>query len=456
MKKLDRVAILVMLSTIALLAVVIWMGGRIPITVRCQSPVDCAQVSPFGLVTLEFSRPVSSDLVEALWQTEPNLAGRWEWQDDRHASWLSTTPMLPGQKIEMQLTPGKAGKNGESIQDVYHWEATVRSPQIVVSKSLENGGQELYSVGLDGESSLKQLTYSNGDVFDFEILPEGEAILYSALNDSGGTDLWIVQRDGSGAHILLECGSDRCTTPTASPAAPEIAYTRESAGLDPNGPKGAPRVWILDEITGQTTPLFADPQKIGHGPVWSPDGKWLSIWNGIEGGIMVVQRQTGDTMMLESSNGDSGSWSPDSQSLYYTNMIQGMGSFRNVVLKADIAQGTVATVMGKDVESGGLSIGVPVCDPTGKWVAVTIQPDPRIPGRELSLFDPEGLNGIPILEDLTKLPTYYSWTPTGDKLVFQIYPIGGKEDDVETWVWDRETGDAQKIVAGARFPKWLP
>ena len=185
MKKLDRVAILVMLSTIALLAVVIWMGGRIPITVRRQSPVDCAQVSPFGLVTLEFSRPVSSDLVEALWQTEPNLAGRWEWQDDRHASWLSISPMLPGQKIEMQLMPGKAGKNGESIQDVYHWEATVRSPQIVVSKSLENGGQELYSVGLDGESSLKQLTYSNGDVFDFEILPEGEAILYSALNDSG-------------------------------------------------------------------------------------------------------------------------------------------------------------------------------------------------------------------------------------------------------------------------------
>ena len=150
----------------------------------------------------------------------------------------------------------------------------------------------------------------------------------------------------------------------------ELAYTRESTGLDPNGPKGAPRIWILDVKSGQTAPLFADPQKIGYGPKWSPDGQWLSIWNGLQGGIQVVNRRTGDTFMLESANGDVGCWTPDSQFLYFSNMVSGETGFRNVVLRADIDNRSISTILGGNVEGGGLSVDSPVCSPADKWVAV--------------------------------------------------------------------------------------
>ncbi len=455
MKKIDWVASSVIIVTVLLLIGVILIGNQVPINIACQYPTPCDQVSPFGSVVFEFSRPVQTDQIETMWQTTPPVEGKWEWLDNQHVRWNSIKPLPYEQKITLQFIPGQVGQNGEKVSSAVQWDVMVRSPQIIVTRNVGEG-QELFVFGLDDEPSRIQLTHVNGRVFDYQVSPDGEEVVFSALNDLKGIDLWIVQRDGSNQRKLLDCGADRCSTPDWSPIFRELAYTREGTGLDPSGPKGAPRIWILDIKSGQTSPLFADPQKIGYGPMWSPDGQWLSIWNGSQGGIEVVNRNTGDTLMLESANGDVGCWTQDSQFLYYSNMVSGEAGFRNVILRADISNRSISTILGGNVEGGGFSIDSPVCSPIDQWVAVTLQENVQIPGRQLFLLNPDEKGRISIMDDLSRIPGFYSWTPNGERLVFQSFIFGGYENDAEIWVWDWKTGKSEIITTGARAPQWLP
>ena len=430
-----------------------------PVTVLCQVPAPCAQVSPFGAVTFEFSRPVRSDLVEQAWQIDPPAAGRWEWLDERHVRWKSIQPLPADRKLTLGFAPGPLGRNGERLAAAASWQVSVRAPRIAALVE-KDGGLDLFSYPLDGESAAVQLSHTNGRIYDYQVSPDGETVVFSVYNERGGIDLWTVQRDGSGQRLLLDCGADRCTTPAWSPSGPgasrELAYTREGAGLDPDGPKGAPRIWILDLRSGQTVPLFTDAQKIGYGPRWSPDGQWFSIWNGLEGGIEVVRRGSGEAFLLQSANGDAGSWTADSLFLYYADTVAGETGFHNVVLRADIRQGTAATILGGNAQGGGLSVSGPVPSPADEWVAVAVQENVQIPGKKLVLLFPESKAGISISDDLSRIPGFYSWTPDGNFLVFQAYVLGGGGNETEIWVWDRETGTKSLISTGGRMPQWLP
>ncbi len=305
MKKLDRIALTLIAACLALLGGIVLYGSRRPVQVHCAIE-DSAQISPLGAISFTFSHLVDPAAAAALWQVEPAVNGRWEWQDERHATWYAEAPLAAGQSLQIGFSAGKIGKNGGMLEEDHSWQAQVRMPRVLAMRSGSDGGQEIYSIDIAGASEAQQLSQTDGKVFNFAVSADGSRILMAVTNDQTGVDLWIMQRDGSGQRKLLDCGSDRCSTAAWSPASSEIAYTRESAGLDPQGAKGAPRIWLLDADSGETSPLFTDSQKIGYGPLWSPDGKRISVWNGVEGGVQVINRQSGEIILLESASGVTG------------------------------------------------------------------------------------------------------------------------------------------------------
>jgi Tol biopolymer transport system component len=454
MRKLDRVVIAVLLIQLFLLAGVIYFGNSIPVEVTCLAPANCSQISPLGSMLFEFSRPVRSDQVEKLFKTIPDQAGRWEWVDERHGRWRTTAALRSDQIFSFQFIRGQGGKNGEQIQATEVWKARVRSPQIIAVPLLEDP-LELYVFNTIEDSAGVPLTKTGGRILDYEASPDGEMIIYSVVNDQNGTDLWMMQRDGGGQHKILDCQADRCSTASWSPLDNELAYTREGAGLKPNGAKGAPRVWIFDLASGETAPLFADSQKIGYGPKWSPDGQWLSIWDGTSGGISVVNRKTGKTILVSSSNGDTGCWSIDSQFLYYSDMVLSDAGFRNVILQTDVQQNIASTIFGGNVEGEGLSIGSPICNPKDNWIAVSVQPDIKLPGKRLLIKNLETKEEITVSEDLSLIPSSYSWSPDGSQLVFQVYKADGS-NEMGIWAWNRKQQKVEKIADNFHSPKWLP
>lgn len=454
MKRFDLAAILVIGITLILMIGVVGLGSCIPIDVICQAPDACAEVSPYGAMTFSFTQPVQPDLVEKLWQIEPTVAGKWHWLDDRHAQWHSLEPLPVGEPVTFRFISGPAGQNGGTINAIY-WEARVRQP-IIVGISREENKQDLFSFHLDAAGIATRLTRTDGRVFDYEPAPDGESLAFSVRNDQNGLDLWIVQRDGTGQSMLLNCGPDRCSTPAWSPVSNELAYTRESQGLTPDSPPGVSRVWILDLTSKQTAPLFSDAQMVGYSPQWSPDGQWLSIWDGAKSGIRVVNRGSSETILLETLSGDTGCWSSNSQSIFYSQIIIGETGFHNVILQANLSKGTIETIFGGSLDREGLSLDYPACHPAERLVVVAAQPNIKIPGRALHLLDPGSEEEIVIMDDLSKLPGLYSWNSDGSRLVFQMDQLTGMENDIEIWTWDRASGEITCIAQGYKFPKWLP
>ena len=455
MKKLDRTALFVISACLVALAGIILYGSRQPVKITCENP-DCVQISPLGNIAFKFSRAVDQEKVEALLQTDPAIAGRWEWQDDRHASWSAATPLAAGQTLKISFQTGQLGKNGETLDEVYAWELQVRQPAILALRTINSGGEEVYRIDLTGQEDPVPFSQTGGKVFDFNVAADGERVVLSVNNDKTGVDLWVINRDGSGQRKLLDCGSDRCTRAAWSPAGNEIAYTRESSGLDPQGSKGVPRTWILDVDSGETAPLFDDDQKIGYGPLWSPDSKWLSVWNGVDGGIQIINRQTGEISLLPTQSGDTGCWSADSSALFYTNLVIGESSFHNVINKADIANGTIQTVMGGNLSGEGLSYDNPACHPSRNLLAVSIQPNPKIPGKNLVVQNLDSGEITSVMSDLTKFPGNYSWNPGGEYLLFQMNVVSRDKEDFEIWIWNETSQEKHLLAKGFWLPTWLP
>ena len=460
MNRLDLTVILTLLIILILLGAILVIGNPVILQATCTNAQGCTQLGPFATISLEFSRPVMTELAQNLWTVTPPVTGHWLWQDDRHARWQADVLLPIGDKITFRLADGQAGKSGEKVKSSLQWDAEIRQPEVVFEMN-QGAGIELFTIPINSDESQtdnapRQLTHSGGYLFDYAVSKDGEKIAYSAINDKNGLDIWILRRDGSGERRLLACATDRCTTPSWSPITNEIAYTRESAGLDPNGPKGAPRVWIANVDSGQTSSLFDDPQTIGYGPNWSPDGRWLSIWAGSQGGILVVNRKSGDTVLLNTLSGDTGCWAFDSLSIYYSDSITTSEEQHSIIRKADLAQGTVSMVLGYLTGEVKIGFSKPVCHPLKDMIAVSIQKNGKFLNTELDVLSPAGKDGLMVVDDPSRVFNSSSWNPDGSFLIFQANKLGGKGNDTEIWIWDYSRSNARKLIDGGSFPKFLP
>ena len=110
-------------------------------------------------------------------------------------------------------------------------------------------------------------------MWDYAPHPQGDSIVYSALRGDGGSDLWLMDRDGSNHRLLVACPHAACLAPAWSPDGSRLAYERReilagAPNLDPN----AGRIWLLDLEEGEERPLF-DYDVPLHSPVWAPPGR---------------------------------------------------------------------------------------------------------------------------------------------------------------------------------------
>ncbi len=59
--------------------------------------------------------------------------------------------------------------------------------------------------------SARQLGNFDKTIIDFDVAPDGEYIVFSAINNKQGIDLWYLDRSGTSLRLLLDCGADSCS-----------------------------------------------------------------------------------------------------------------------------------------------------------------------------------------------------------------------------------------------------
>ncbi len=453
MTTLDKVAVSIIIFLFTLISGVVFWGSNLPVSVSCVAPADCSLISPRGAMVFEFSRPVEITRLPSVWQISPNTAGQWVKIDNRRVRWISTEPIPLTKNVTFGFIPGSVGEDNESIRSETSWTAEIRSTEILAISATGNE-TELFLLDPEGKQDPVQFSHTGGKTFDYDVDPTGNIVIFTVVNDRLGSDIWKIDRDGNNQELLLDCGGDRCTAPVWAPTMAEIAYTREVSDPKKNGALGAPRVWMLDPESGITSPLFEDSQQIGYGTSWASDGLWMSIWDGMSGGVKVVNRQTGENFIVQSSSGNSGCWSRDNKHLIFSNTIVRGSGYHNVILSVNVDDKSMETVVGENSETGGTSYDNPLCNPINDILAMTIQPNVLIPGRSLVVYDPATRNQSMIISDLSLIPGQYSWNAYGDSLVFQVDRLSSNQGNTQILLW--ENGNIRSIADGFRFPKWLP
>ena len=453
MKRLDKFAIGLMAGLIAMILAVVWLVSQISVTITLETNTE-AQISPLAALKFSFSTAVEPKKLETAFWTEPDLPGRWVWLDERYATWHLDQALASGSQLQVGFDAQPARNDAGNFSPI-QWTLQVREPSLIYLQIVKPG-KELFVVGFEPGAVPRQLTSELSQIIDFSVAPDGEIVVFSMMNYQGGADLWQIHRSGDDKKLLLNCAMDRCTTPSWSPMGDQLAFTREKATPGSGSVVGAPRPWILNLQSNAVQPLYADDQQIGYGPTWSPDGQWLSIWNGLGGGVDLYQPVTDTLVNLASKTGDTGSWSANSGTFYFSNVYGEDSLFRTTIFQANMQTGEVDIWVGGNLDEQGLSYFHPVCNPVYAGCAVSVQVDPQMPRRELRWI-PTG-SGTPqvILADLSVIVSNYTWSADGRYLLYTRGDLSTMSQGSEIWVWDLQNQDEQrKITDEAFFPAWL-
>jgi len=435
-----------------ILAGVILVG----ITIGIKHPIPAFSreigVGVWGPIGFEFSVEMQRDTVEQRLSIEPEISGDWRWVDST-LTFYPDEAMSADRIYTLSLMQGSLGEDGRKIHRSVRIPVPIRQPQIVYLAPAR-GGAEVWRVNADG-SQIVQLTDTGGRVYDYSTDRSGEHIIFSADNDSGGRDLWEIDRDGDGARQLLDCEKDWCCGPVRGEINDHanIIYQRTLRDI------GDTEIWIFDDLTGQSTALLqADGSTAaGHSPSWSPDGSMLAYYDTNIYAIQIIDvlDSAGKTILLESNSGMVGAWSSDGRSMVYANIEQtATGSSYVNLFKADLIENQVTPLF--DDTSERVEYSLPAYSSDGDWFAIARRYSNNDFSKQIWVYHMDGGESQAVTENPSDTHASYSWDPGGSGIVFQRLDINASSSVPSVVVWRQDQNAFLLIAEDAYLPSWLP
>jgi Tol biopolymer transport system component len=235
--------------------------------------------------------------------------------------------------------------------------------------------QSIYLVDADG-SGLRRLVSVPGEVGRPAWSPDSTGIAYSSYQEHR---IYEIRADGSGAHVLVEDGTD----PAWSPDGSLLAFLSDRDG----------DLEIYTQSASGTSPIqLTDNKAADYAPLWSPDGSRLAFVSERDGNpeIYVMKADGSDQTNLSASPDpdDFPAWSPDGARVAYVTYLDGADPY---TIGAGNAEIFIASVHGSNrlnLTKDPVWDGDPAWSPDGRAIVFTR----RAGHGELYAIDPDGSN----------------------------------------------------------------
>ena len=294
--------------------------------------------------------------------------------------------------------------------------------EIIVSYADETGKLQLYRMNEDG-SARRRITDGTQDCSMPEWSPDGKKIVY--VQGSGNErPLWLSDPDGKNPKMLISSGLNM--VPSWLPDSKHIVWMELTSGK-------SSQLNIMDTETLQSRRLFSDPEQVKFSnmmPVVSPDGTkvafvsnrgghyriWLSNLDGSDARpISPVAADLDETLQLPLDQ-KVPSWSPDGRWIAHWEGVE-MDYLSNHTGKADpkrdaLINGTwnvwIVGSDGKNKRKAGHGDN-PNWSPDG--FVTRAFPDPKRGGANIMIERKDGWKELPILPAKTSRYGRFAWKP---------------------------------------------
>jgi TolB protein len=314
------------------------------------------------------------------------------------------------------------------------------------------------------ETGPQKLTDFESGVHDYALSPNGRNLILSTINNSGHSELWLAEDDGSEQVMLYSCPQAECSNFTWAPDSRRLLFERRE--LVDKDVTGSPFLWWLDTQTAEVLPLQASDKLHGASGRLSPDGQWVSYFSPEDEGIYIYNLETGSSQFVINEIGADVAWSPDGKQLVVPQLDL-------VILHSEEGDDhqthahdyqTAVHLLLLDVISGEQKIisgdlpvedSVPAWSPDGNWIAFGRRATGAGAPRQLWIVHPDGTGARALTDDPAINYGPPMWTSDGRYLIFQQIPQQDLSSHPSIWRIDIETGEKQELIPSGMLPTWL-
>ena len=453
----DLTVLGVLLGAALLLGLLIWRGDQVGLQVVAVTPPD-GSVGISTLVQLHviFDQPLDGNAAVRL-LLDPPTDGQTQIAGDT----LTFVPraLQPDTSYTARLEAGVRSANGRELGAEVVWRFATGQTQAIFTLASE-GSDQLFTAPIPQNAAAElpeatQLTHVEGSVWDYAVSPVDGRIVFSALTETGSSNLWMVAPGGQ-PQMLLDCGNDFCSSPSWSHDGELLLFSQRNASEFGAAAVNPPRLSIMHVASGELAPVFADSQKLGFEARWSSDDRWITYLSPDFIGIGVYNLESGEERFYPTQAGESAPWQPG-QTRFVMNeqRILGERSAIHLFLVDPIAD----TRINLSGDEAMVEDGAAVWSPDGEWIAfrrnITQGPDATLT-KQLWLMRADGSDARPLTTDAEIDHGPPAWSPDGRRLIFHKVPLKGPDSVISVWTLDVETGEQRQIASPGQRPQWLP
>ncbi len=421
--------------------------------VAATFPVPDEAIGAWGWVGISFSEPMSAESVEAAFSISPDVPGEFIWEGDTLFWFRPLVAFDSDLPYMVRLEAGAAALSGQTSQEAYDWSFNIRQPAVLFFRPAGSGdGGDLWRISVDGDPLL-QMTETDGNVLDYAPDRTGSMVVYNRMNDLGGMDLWLMDREGDHQRLLLDCARDRCTQPAWSVGSDWIAYARERFSEEDQVYQPS-QIWTISVESGETARLYQSEDALGFDPSFSPDGTYLASYDRTHNGIRVLDLMSSQEQLIPRILEGVGDWSPDGQKMIYSDVVPAENEPYVVLNIVDFESQVIEPALGEIITDTDFSL--PRWSPDGDWVAVGLRPVNAGVSKALWILGLTDGRSIPVADDPAATYSAYRWDPWGQNLIYQQILLGSSDLQTSLWRWDWATEQSQLLIENGVRPVWLP